>query len=58
MVGRRSRVRDDRRCAVDRYRYWVKQDPACDWKTVTRLRFLEDFAESVKKFNEVIDTDQ
>jgi len=43
--------------AVDHYRYWIKQDPTFDWKTVTEDSFFHDFVESIKKFNRVIGTD-
>ena len=43
--------------AVDHYRYWIKQDAAFDWKTVTEESFFEDFVESIEKFNDVIGTD-
>ena len=43
--------------AVDHFRYWIKQDPAFDWHTVTEASFFDDFLTSVEKFNEVIGTD-
>jgi len=43
--------------AVDHYRYWIKQDPGFDWKTVTEQSFFGDFVESIEKFNQVIGTD-
>jgi hypothetical protein len=43
--------------AVDHYKYWIKQDPTFDWKTVTQKTFFKDFVESIKKFNDVIGTD-
>lgn len=43
--------------AVDHFRYWIKQDATFDWHTVTEASFFDDFRTSVKKFNEVIGTD-
>jgi hypothetical protein len=43
--------------AVDHYKYWIKQDPLFDWKTVTEPAFFKDFVESIKKFNKIIGTD-
>ena len=43
--------------AVDHFRYWIKQDAAFDWRTVTQASFFDDFLTSVDKFNEVIGTD-
>jgi hypothetical protein len=43
--------------AVDHYRYWIKQDPAFDWHTVTEASFFDDFVTSIEKFNDVIGTD-
>lgn len=43
--------------AVDHHRYWIKQDAAFDWKTVTEESFFDDFKLSIKKFNDVIGTD-
>jgi hypothetical protein len=43
--------------AVDHFRYWIKQDAAFDWKTVTLESFFDDFKLSIKKFNDVIGTD-
>jgi hypothetical protein len=43
--------------AVDHYKFWIKQDPAFDWKTVTEASFFKDFVESIEKFNKVIGTD-
>lgn len=43
--------------AVDHFRYWIKQDAAFDWHTVTERSFVDDFATSQKLFNEVIGTD-
>jgi hypothetical protein len=42
---------------VDHYKYWIKQDPLFDWKTVTEPSFFEDFVESIAKFNKIIGTD-
>jgi hypothetical protein len=43
--------------ATDHFKYWIKQDPAFDWKTVTEESFFDDFVTSVQKFNESIGTD-
>ena len=43
--------------AADHYKFWIKQDPAFDWKTVTEPSFFKDFVESIEKFNKVIGTD-
>jgi Tannase and feruloyl esterase len=43
--------------AADHFRFWIKQDPAFDWKTVTEASFFDDFVESIRKFNAVIGTD-
>jgi hypothetical protein len=43
--------------AVDHFKYWIKQDPAFDWKTVTQAPFFGDFRISMRKFNQVIGTD-
>ena len=42
---------------MDHYKFWIKQDPAFDWKTVTEPSFFKDFVESIEKFNKVIGTD-
>lgn len=44
--------------AVDHFRYWIKQDPAFDWRTVTQASFINDFATSQALFHDVIGTDQ
>ncbi|HSC96691.1 MAG TPA: tannase/feruloyl esterase family alpha/beta hydrolase [Burkholderiales bacterium] len=38
--------------------YWVNQDPAFDWRSVTEAGFEEQFRTSFRKFNEVIGTDE
>jgi pimeloyl-ACP methyl ester carboxylesterase len=43
--------------AVDHSRYWIKQDPAFDWKTLGYAGFEESFRESQHLFNDVIGTD-
>jgi hypothetical protein len=37
--------------------YWVNQNPAFDWKTITEQSFAFPFFESEKKFHDVIGTD-
>ena len=44
--------------AVDHFRYWIKQDPAFDWRTVTEASFVSDFATSQALFHDAIGTDQ
>ena len=44
--------------AVDHFRYWIYQDPAFDWQTVTEASFVDDFATSQTLFHDVIGTDQ
>jgi len=43
--------------AVDHYKFWIKQDPAFDWKTVTEPAFFKDFVKSIAEFNKIIGTD-
>lgn len=43
--------------ATDHFRYWIKQDPTFDWRTVTEASFVDDFATSQKLFNRAIGTD-
>ena len=43
--------------AHQHFRYWIRQDPAFDWKTVTSATFERDFRESQRKFQETIGTD-
>jgi len=43
--------------AESHHKYWIKRDPTFDWHTVTEASFFNDFLLSVKKFNEVIGTD-
>jgi hypothetical protein len=44
--------------ATDHFRYWIKQDPAFDWHTVTEASFVDDFATSQELFHDAIGTDQ
>jgi hypothetical protein len=44
--------------ATDHFRYWIKQDPAFDWHTVTKASFVDDFVTSELKFQDVIGSDQ
>jgi hypothetical protein len=37
--------------------YWINQDPAWDWTTLTYESYADFFATSVEKFNDVIGTD-
>jgi hypothetical protein len=43
--------------STDHFKYWIKKDPAFDWKTITEASFFNDFVASVKEFNDVIGTD-
>ena len=43
--------------AVDHFRYWIHQNAAFDWHTVTETSFLTDMQASIAKFNVVIGTD-
>jgi Tannase and feruloyl esterase len=48
-----------RSTTVDYFRYWVKQDPAFDWRTVTEASFISDYLlTSMERFNEIIGTDE
>jgi hypothetical protein len=42
---------------VDYWKYWIKQDPSFDWHTLTEVTFFDGMLESMRKFNEVIGTD-
>jgi hypothetical protein len=39
------------------FQYWVKQNPAFDWHTITEASFPQVFAQSELKFHDVIGTD-
>jgi pimeloyl-ACP methyl ester carboxylesterase len=43
--------------ATAHFQYWIRQDPAFDWRTLTEAAFEADFRESQRKFNKVIGTD-
>jgi hypothetical protein len=43
--------------AVDHFRFWIHQDAAFDWHTVTEDSFFDDMLLSIDKFNDVIGTD-
>jgi Tannase and feruloyl esterase len=43
--------------ATDHVRYWVKQNPAFDWKTLDYAGFEQTFRQSRQLFNDVIGTD-
>jgi pimeloyl-ACP methyl ester carboxylesterase len=43
--------------ALTHLQFWVKQDPAFDWRTLTKDNFEAYFDESYRKFNQVIGTD-
>jgi hypothetical protein len=43
--------------ATDHFKYWIYQDPAFDWHTVTEASFVGDMLTSIEKFNDVIGTD-
>ncbi|HEY1326250.1 MAG TPA: tannase/feruloyl esterase family alpha/beta hydrolase [Casimicrobiaceae bacterium] len=43
--------------ATDHFRYWIHQDPAFDWHTLTEASFVADMLTSIAKFNDVIGTD-
>ena len=43
--------------ATAHYQYWIRQDPAFDWKTLTEADVEPAFREAQKKFAEVIGTD-
>jgi len=43
--------------ATDHFRYWIHQNPAFDWHTVTEASFVTDMLNSIAKFNDVIGTD-
>jgi len=43
--------------ATDHFKYWIHQDPAFDWHTVTEASFVHDMLTSIAKFNDVIGTD-
>jgi hypothetical protein len=43
--------------AVDHFRYWIEQNPAFDWKTLTYASYEQDFRKSQQLFNRVIGTD-
>ena len=44
--------------AQQHFQYWIRQDPAFDWKTVTPATFERDFRESQRKFHDAIGTDE
>lgn len=44
--------------ATDHFRFWIRQDPAFDWRSVTESSFETDFRLSQTKFNDVIGTDE
>jgi hypothetical protein len=44
--------------ATDHFKYWIYQDPAFDWHTVTEASFVDDFATSQALFHDAIGTDQ
>jgi hypothetical protein len=43
--------------ALSYYQYWIFQNPAFDWHTLTESTFTRAFLESELKFNQVIGTD-
>ena len=43
--------------ANDHFKYWIHQNPAFDWHTVTETSFFTDMLASIGKFNDVIGTD-
>ena len=43
--------------AVDYYRYWINQDPAFDWHSLSEAAFAPELRLSQRKFNAVIGTD-
>ena len=43
--------------ATDHFKYWIHQNPAFDWHTVTEASFTNDMLTSIDKFNDVIGTD-
>jgi Tannase and feruloyl esterase len=43
--------------AVDHFRYWIEQNPAFDWKTLSYSTYEQDFRRSQDLFNRVIGTD-
>lgn len=43
--------------ATDHFRYWIKQNPAFDWKTLDYAGFEQSFRDSQQLFNGVIGTD-
>jgi pimeloyl-ACP methyl ester carboxylesterase len=43
--------------ASTHFQYWIRQDPAFDWRTLTEAEFEADFRESQRKFNQFIGTD-
>jgi hypothetical protein len=43
--------------ANDHFKYWIHQNPAFDWHTVTEASFVNDMLTSIAKFNDVIGTD-
>jgi hypothetical protein len=43
--------------ATDHFKYWIHQDPAFDWHTVTESSFFTDMTTSINKFEEVIGSD-
>jgi hypothetical protein len=43
--------------ATDHFAYWIHQNPAFDWHTVTESSFVTDFFASEAKFEDVIGTD-
>lgn len=42
---------------IEHFRYWIKQDPAFDWKTLDYAGFKQSFRASQLLFNDVIGTD-
>jgi pimeloyl-ACP methyl ester carboxylesterase len=43
--------------AVTHLAYWINQNPAFDWRTVTEAGFEQHFRTAIQKFNDVIGTD-
>jgi len=43
--------------AQDWFRYWVNQSTTSDWRTMTESDFVDQYSLGVRKFNEVIGTD-
>jgi len=43
--------------ATDHFQFWIHQNPAFDWHTVTESSFFTDFLTSIHKFEEVIGSD-